>query len=228
MTQTPPTERAIEEIAALPRQSVTRRESAALGADGQRETVVAEVKGMSVAFDMTGDLAGSEGRERVLAAVEAGPAAKAAVRLYQNGAGPVAIISGATHKHVEIVRISPLTHPDQYIAILDEDGEELHVIDDVRELDRESQETVGTALRQRYMTAIITRIVSVRHELGISYFEVETDRGSREFVVQNLLEGARWLSDQRLLIFDVDGNRFEIPELDALDKKSHRLLHTVL
>lgn len=191
--------------------------------------MVAEGKGMAIAFDMTGELAEGEGRERVLAAVETPPQrANPDVRLFQNGAGPVAVIAGATHKHIEIVRVSPLTHPDRYIAILDENGEELHVVDDVTDLDDESQQTIGTALRQRYMTAVITRITSVRHELGISYFDVETDRGRREFVVQNLLEGARWLSEQRLLIFDVDGNRFEIPSLDDLDKRSHRLLHTVL
>jgi hypothetical protein len=186
---------------------------------------------MAIAFDIAGDLARGDAdvRERVLSAVETGrKRANPDVRLYESGAGVVAIIAGATHKNVELVRIAPLTHPDRYIAVLDQDGEELHVVDDLAELDAESQAAIGQALRQRYMTAVITKIVSVRHELGISYFEVETDRGSREFVVQNLLEGARWLSEQRLLIFDVDGNRFEIPELDALDKKSHRLLHTVL
>ncbi len=63
---------------------------------------------------------------------------------------------------------------------------------------------------------------------GTSYWEVETDRGQREFVVQNVAENARWLSENRLLLIDVDGNRFEIPRLDQLDKKSSSLVGQVL
>ena len=60
----------------------------------------------------------------------------------------------------------------------------------------------------------------MRNEYGTSYWDVQTDRGPREFVVQNVSENAQWLGDHRLLITDVDGNRFEIPHLDELDKKS--------
>ena len=55
-----------------------------------------------------------------------------------------------------------------------------------------------------------------------------TDRGQREFVVQNVAENAQWLGDHRLLIIDVDGNRFEIPRLDGLDKRSLGMVEQVL
>ena len=69
---------------------------------------------------------------------------------------------------------------------------------------------------------------SLRNEFGTSYWDVDTDRGKREFVVQNVAENARWLGARRLLIIDVDGNRFEFPRLDALGKKSLRLVERVL
>ena len=68
----------------------------------------------------------------------------------------------------------------------------------------------------------------MRNEFGTSYWEVDTNRGPREFVVQNVAENAQWLGDHRLLIIDVDGNRFEIPRLDALDKKSLAFVEQVL
>jgi hypothetical protein len=46
--------------------------------------------------------------------------------------------------------------------------------------------------------------------------------------VQNVAENAQWLGDHRLLIIDVDGNRFEIPRLDELDKKSLGMVEQVL
>ena len=75
-------------------------------------------------------------------------------------------------------------------------------------------------LDRRYLTAAIQQVNAVRNEYGTSYWDVQTDRGPREFVVQNVSENAQWLGDRRLLITDVDGNRFEIPHLDELDKKS--------
>ena len=78
------------------------------------------------------------------------------------------------------------------------------------------------------MTAIIKRIDSLRSEFGVSYWEVQTDRGNREFVVRNVSENAQWITDRRLLLLDVDGNRFEISNLEVLDKKSRGLIEMVL
>ena len=140
-----------------------------------------------------------------------------------------AVLGGRAYENVEVVRIAPLTHPDRFIAVLDEHGEELVMVEDPSALDDASQDALRAALRHRYMTATIRSIHGAKSELGIAYFDVDTDRGRREFVVQNLLEGARWLEpERRLLVFDVDGNRFEIPDIDALDKRSLRLLRSIL
>jgi hypothetical protein len=46
--------------------------------------------------------------------------------------------------------------------------------------------------------------------------------------VQNVSENAQWLGDYRLLLVDVDGNRFEIPDLQALDRRSLGFVELVL
>ena len=79
-----------------------------------------------------------------------------------------------------------------------------------------------------YLTSTVQRVESIRNEFGTSYWDVQTDRGQREFVVQNVAENAQWLGDHRLLIIDVDGNRFEIPHLEALDKRSLSMVEQVL
>jgi hypothetical protein len=81
---------------------------------------------------------------------------------------------------------------------------------------------VQQELRQRYLTAVVTSVDNARQEYGATYWNVQSDRGPREFITQNLQETALWLSDDHLLLLDVDGSRFEIPSVSALDVRSRQ------
>jgi len=65
-------------------------------------------------------------------------------------------------------------------------------------------------------------------EVGATYWTVETNRGPREFVTQSLQENAVWLSERHLLLLDVDGNRFELPDIARLDPRSRQLVERIL
>lgn len=132
-----------------------------------------------------------------------------------------------SHLSVKIVRAAPLSHPDRYISFLDSEDEEICMVEDPGQLDEATRAIVNDELDRRYLTSTVLQINSVRNEFGTSYWDVDTDRGEREFVVQNVAENARWFGANRLLIIDVDGNRFEFPRLDTLDKKSLRLVERV-
>ena len=129
---------------------------------------------------------------------------------------------------VRVVCAAPLSQPDRYICFLDEKNEVICTVEDPIDLDAVSQRIIKEEIEQRYMTAIIKRVDSLRSEFGVSYWEVQTDRGDREFVVRNVSENAQWITDRRLLLLDVDGNRFEISNLEVLDKKSRGLVEMVL
>jgi hypothetical protein len=47
-------------------------------------------------------------------------------------------------------------------------------------------------------------------------------------VVRDLQENCVWLSDSHLLLIDVDGSRFEIPDRQQLDEPSRQLLEAIL
>ena len=128
----------------------------------------------------------------------------------------------------KVVRAAPLSDPERYICFMDDKNEEICMIDALDQLDEESRRLAREALDQRYLTAVIQRLESIRNEFGTSYWDVQTDRGQREFVVQNVAENAQWLSDTRLLLIDVDSNRFEIPDMAKLDKHSLGLIDQVL
>lgn len=57
---------------------------------------------------------------------------------------------------------------------------------------------------------------------------MQTDRGRRQFVLQNPDENIRCVAEDRCLITDPDGSRYEIPSIAALDKRSSRLLISVI
>ncbi len=123
---------------------------------------------------------------------------------------------------------SPMTYPGRYLALLDGKGEEICLLANPNDLDRESLKAVNAILRRRTLTATVTAINQVKVEYDATFWSVETDRGSREFVTVNLQETANWLSASHLLLCDVDGNRFEIKDAELLDARSKALLARAL
>lgn len=133
-----------------------------------------------------------------------------------------------SYPKVSLYQASPLRRPGRYLSFLDGSGEEIVLVDSLDQLDLQSRGIAQEALKHRYLTACIQRIDGVRQEFGVSYWDVETDRGKRDFVVQSLSEACQWLSDRHILLIDVDGNRFEIPDRFVLDEPSRRHLDSVL
>jgi hypothetical protein len=130
--------------------------------------------------------------------------------------------------NVKPVWAAPLTYPKRYLVLLDGKGDEILLLPDPDVLDSASRSAIDRELRARYLTADVKQILHSRQEFGASYWTVETDRGRRDFVTQSLQENAQWLSDTHLLLIDVDGNRFEITDTDALDLESRRLLFSIV
>jgi hypothetical protein len=133
-----------------------------------------------------------------------------------------------SYLQVKVARAAPLSYPSHYICFLDSKDEVICTVKDPSDLDARSRHIVQEEIARRYLTSVIRRISSVRSEFGASYWDVETNRGRCEFVVKDISENAHWIDDGRLLLIDVDGNRFEIPDITVLDKKSAGFLDMML
>lgn len=123
---------------------------------------------------------------------------------------------------------APMTHPKQYLALLNGKAEEIATIPNPSDLSRESFEAVQIELARRYLTAEVLRIVHAKVEFGATYWTVETERGVRDFVTQSLQENAQWLTSTHLLLVDVDGNRFEIRDVSRLDDHSRHYVEAIV
>ncbi len=123
---------------------------------------------------------------------------------------------------------APLSLPNKYLSILDSAGKEILMFPSLDDVPFESRAAVQEELRRRYLTSIIKRVISAKAEFGVSYWQIETDRGIHDFVAQSLQENAQWLTPTQLLIVDIDANRFEVPDVSALDEHSQKLIRTIV
>ena len=121
---------------------------------------------------------------------------------------------------VKISRLFPLTTPDRFLSVRDHEDQELGIILDSRQMDRNSQQVISEELERRYVTPIVERIVWVKERFGTVDWGVETTRGSRTFTMRNLRENIAEPAPGRYILSDVDGNRYDVPNIESLDAKS--------
>ena len=137
-------------------------------------------------------------------------------------------------ERVVAIRSFPITDPDAFISIREPDsadhekGAEIGIIADINEFDGETVSLLREELDRRYFTPKILKIFSMKEKLGHYYWEVNTDAGKFSFVLRNAGANIRTLEDGRVLIFDIDGNCFEIPDTEKLDKASFKKIEVYL
>lgn len=128
---------------------------------------------------------------------------------------------------VEAVMGFPLTHSNQFISLIEvKDGKkdkEIGMIEDLKKLDSKSKKVLKAELKRAYFMPQITKINRLKETHGVMKFDVNTDKGDREFETR-YKEDIRKLSDGRIIIKDSDGNRYEIKNYKKLDQRSTALI----
>ncbi len=133
--------------------------------------------------------------------------------------------TGEKFTELELHRMFPITGLRQYISLVDKEGEEIAVIRNIDDLLPESQKVVEDALREYYMIPRITRFIKMSEKFKIWMWTAETDRGVYTFEIRNHITAVKPLYDGRVLIKDANDNRYEIPDVNKLDKKSFKMLN---
>lgn len=112
----------------------------------------------------------------------------------------------------------PLTNPEEFISIreTDEKAKEIGLIESMDKFPREQQEMLREQIKLRYFMPVITKILDVKDEYGYAYWNVVTTFGACRFTTQLSGDVVIHLSDSRLLVTDIDGNRYEIPDFYQL------------
>lgn len=132
------------------------------------------------------------------------------------------------YERIDAFRAFPLSAADAYVSLRDPDGGEIGMIESLDDLAPEQAALLRGELDRRYFTPRIERIRELKEEFGYSYWTVDTDAGRRRFTVQSGKNNVTVVGGGRLVIVDVDGNRFEVADYTGLDRSVLRTLEGLL
>ena len=130
---------------------------------------------------------------------------------------------GIVHAGVVPVRAFPLSDPQHWIALCDDQGHELALIEDTQDLPAETRDLLAAELAGREFLPAIQRIKSVSGSSEPCEWQVETDRGATRFVLKTE-DDVRRIGPHRALVIDADGVRYLVADTRRLDTFGRRTL----
>jgi hypothetical protein len=133
---------------------------------------------------------------------------------------------GEEFHNVRPRRSFPLSGKADYVSFMSDDDKEVLLLAHPQNLDKESRRALEAALERVYYVAKILRVDAVSEKMGVSHWEVKTDRGYAMFEVVDRTRHIRKLPGDRVMIVDADGNRFEIENVADLDERSQALVRS--
>lgn len=122
----------------------------------------------------------------------------------------------------------PFERPEEYISVQDEEGREYGIIRKLSDFDGKGREIIDSALKRKYFCPEIKKIHSLKEQFGYSLWKVDTDIGETEIVLKDTFGSILRVSETYIVISDVSGNRYCIPDVTALDKKSYKKIELYL
>ncbi len=153
---------------------------------------------------------------------------KPAVTKVDLGDGRVEI----TAERIFLSRAFPFDMPFEYISVLDGDKKEIGFIRSIDDFDEAQRALLINELETKYYTPTIKRILSVKERYGFSYWKCECEFGEKSFTLRDTFRSIiRTYTNEgktRVFILDVDGNRYEIPDVEALDRLSYKKIELYL
>ena len=121
-------------------------------------------------------------------------------------------------------RLFPVSNPEVYISLLDEDGKERAVIRSYADIDEASASVIRQSLEDYYLVPKILRIISKAEKYGTLHWTVETDRGIIGFDIRNRFHDINVARSGFVRVRDANDNRYVIEDCNKLDKHSYALL----
>lgn len=132
------------------------------------------------------------------------------------------------YSRVNLIKAFPFSYENKFISVRDKEQNEIGIIEDISLFPEEVQKLFTEEIERRYYLPKITKIYSIKDEFGYSNWEVETNYGRRKFTIRRDPNNFVNIKANMILIIDVDGNRYEIPDYTKLDKKSFKKIELLL
>ena len=151
------------------------------------------------------------------------------LHFYRNPQGFLALdLDDKSYPRVQLRRALPFSDPARWVCVTDMDDNELALIEDIAALGDNQRGLVCAELDLRYYYPVVTEIKSIKEKMGTYYFEVSIGGHEKNAAVKDISKNLRTLSGGTVVLTDVDGNRFLIPDVYAVKKKILRRLEAYL
>lgn len=128
------------------------------------------------------------------------------------------------YSRVGVYLTFPLTEPEEYISIreADEKAKEIGIIEKLSQLAKDQQDMIREQIKLRYFMPTITKVLDIKDEYGYAYWNVITSFGACRFTTRMSGDAVILLGESRLMVTDIDGNRYDIPDfyqLSVMERK---------
>ena len=140
----------------------------------------------------------------------------------------ILMFNGLEFKNVEPRRLFPISGLRKYIALLDTQEKEVAIIRNLDTLMEQSKQVVEQCLEEYYLIPKIQKIYEIKEVSGNMNLHVETNKGERRFEIWHRYNDIKVIHGTRVLFRDVSDNRYEIENIDKLDKPSRMRLGAFL
>ena len=137
-------------------------------------------------------------------------------------------LNGEDYKRVQLSRALPFSAPSQYICVADMEGKEVAVLESLEAFDAEQLALLETELGIRYFYPIVTQVKSIKEKMGSYYVDLNIGEHKKTIAVKDISKNLKQLGGGTIVLTDVDGNRFMIPDVYKIQKKSLQSLEPYL
>ena len=148
---------------------------------------------------------------------------KSEVTLERRGDGRLWASRGDEERPVTVRRCFPWSEPARFVSLRDDEEEEFALVADLADLDSASRSALEAALAEAGFVFVVTAIQDVEEEVEIRAWRVDTAQGPRRFQTR-LDDWPRELPGGGILIRDVAGDLYHVPQPAALDRRSRQFL----
>jgi hypothetical protein len=137
-------------------------------------------------------------------------------------------ITEKKYDRIFLHRAFPFDFPYSYISVLDIESVEIGLIADIDAMGENNAKLLRAELDRKYYSPVIKQIISTKDKFGYSYWKILTDEGEQEITLRDVFQSLHKVNGTRIFVNDIDGNRYEIPDIEKLDRKSYRRIELFL
>ncbi len=136
-------------------------------------------------------------------------------------------LDGTIYEDVQLVETFPFTDPYVFISVRNpyNKNKEIGLIEELeKDFEKDAVAVIKEQLDVYYHMPVIEKIISVKESGGYSHFSVMTNFGETQFSLRSNGTYITALNEKRLIIQDLEGNRFEVPDKHRLGAKDLKKL----